>query len=73
MSSSQDSKRQSPEVDEDELRDKLRDEFKDAFGGKKKQRTVEDALEEALANTKPGKPGRVNKRKPQRHDGGEWI
>lgn len=62
-------------MQERELLDKVRQQYVKEVVGEKKQRTLEDALQEALDNTTPEFPGAPNSRteKPEDQTDAEWI
>ena len=56
-----------------ELEDKLREEYVKSVAGEKKQRTLEEALQEALDNTTPEFPGAPELQDEPEEQDVEWI
>ncbi len=71
MESSSESKRSS--TTKDELEDEFREAVIDSLIGNDEDRSVEEALQQALDNTTPEQPGEANERKRNKRTRSEWI
>jgi hypothetical protein len=56
-----------------DLEDEFREDMRDALVGTAEERSVEEALQQALDNTTPEEPGEPNKKERRRRTRSEWI